>query len=365
MISIIRKALRMVPPEARARWLVLIPLMVASAISEAVGAAGVFYLVRIVNEPERALSLPVFSTVATRLGWTDQRSILIAFTLALALFYVFKNLLALLTEHLRAMRIGEGTSTVSRALLRGYLASPYTFHFRRNSAELIRNAHDSVERVFGLTLSHGVSAFAELLVVLSITVVLVVAAPSVTLAAGGVLLLVSYAFLRATRRVALRLSRETQGLSGEVLRQLQQALHAIKEIKVLGRESFFDKSFGELEKSLAHTRYVTSVLSILPRLVVETVFISGALLVLIVLIYRGGTPAHSLSLLGLYAYAGFRIIPSVNRILWHWNVIRTGSRSVDDVYSDYVRFRELPALEDHAASPLVPFTQAFECTSDR
>src|SRR6185436_13586739 len=136
-------------------------------------------------------------------------------------------------------------------------------------------------------------------------VVLLAAAPSVTLAAGGVLLLVSYAFLRATRRVAVRLSRETQGLSGEVLRHLQQTLHAIKEIKVLGRESFFDKSFGELEKSLARTRYVTSLLSILPRLVVETVFISGALLVLILLIYRGGTPAHSLSLLGLYAYAGF------------------------------------------------------------
>jgi ATP-binding cassette subfamily C protein len=360
MKDLLRKALRMLPPATRPRWLLLLPLMLASAVAEAAGAAGVFYLVQIVNEPGRALSLPVFSTVAHRLGLAEPRSILTGFTLALTAFYVCKNLLALLTEHVRATCVGRSTSTVARSLLRGYLAAPYSFHFRRNSAELIRNAHESVERVFGLAVSHTVGTLIETLIIVAIGAVLIVAAPSVTLTAGGVLLLVSYAFLRATRKVAVRLSVETQGRSGEALRHLQQALHAIKEIKVLGREKFFDQAFGEAEVGLARARYVGSILNVLPRLVVETVFIAGALLVMILLVSSGGGPADSLSLLGLYAYAGFRIIPSVNRILWHWNLVRSGSRSVDDVYEDYIRFRDAGVLDASAATSVPRFSDTFE-----
>jgi hypothetical protein len=96
------------------RWALLVPLMVVSAGAEAVGAAGILYLVRIVNEPARALEVPVFSSVAVRLGWTDERSVLIAFTLTLIVFYVAKNLILLLTEGVRGTCVGHSTAAVAR-----------------------------------------------------------------------------------------------------------------------------------------------------------------------------------------------------------------------------------------------------------
>lgn len=360
MIEVLRKAFRLLPTSTRLRWLLLVPLMLASAAAEAVGAAGVFYLVRILNEPARALELPVFSRMVIGFGWTDERSILIAFTLTLVAFYISKNFLALLTEYVRGTCVGHSTAIVARTLLRGYLAAPYELHFHRNSAELIRNAHESVERIFGQVVALAASILTELMVVAGIASVLLLAAPSITLKAGGALLLVSWIFLRATRSAARRLGRQLQGRSSEALRHLNQALHGLKEIKVLGRESFFDQAFGEAEEGLARTRYMNNLLAILPRLVVETVFICGALLVTMLLVARGGTAADSLSLLGLYAYAGFRIIPSANRILWNWNLIRSGSPAVDDVYSDFVRFRGPASMELSAEVEVLPFAQTFE-----
>jgi ATP-binding cassette subfamily C protein len=360
MVEVLRKAFAMLPRSTRLRWLLLLPLMLASAAAEAVGAAGVFFLVRIVNDPARALQLPVFPSVISRLGWTDERSIVIAFTLVLVAFYVAKSFLLLLTEGVRGTCVGHSTATVAQRLLRGYLAAPYEFHFRRNSAELVRNAHESVERVYGLVVSQAASVLTELLVVTAIACVLILASPSMTLTAGGLLFLVSFVFLRATRRAARNLGREFQTRSSEALRHLNQALHAIKEIKVLGREGFFDRAFGAAEQGLARARRRSSILTLLPRLVVETVFICGALLVMILLVSRGGNVGDSLSLLGLCAYAGFRIIPSVNRILWHWNLIRTGMPSVDDVYADFSRFRELSRSDLSEPRAPLPFEHRFE-----
>jgi len=360
MIDVLRKAFAMLPRSTRLRWALLLPLMLVSAAAEAVGAAGVFFLVRFVNEPSRALQLPIFSPIVMRLGWTDERSIIIAFTLTLVTFYISKNLLLLFAESLRGTCVGHSTALVAQRLLRGYLAAPYEFHFHRNSAELVRNAHEAVDRVFGLVVSHAVSILTEVLVVIGISSVLVLASPSITLTAGVLLFLVSFAFLRATRRLARNVGIELQTGSSEALRHVNQALHAIKEIKVLGRESFFDNAFGAAERGLAHARHLSTLLAILPRLVIETIFICGALVVMILLVSYGGNAADSLSLLGLCAYAGFRIIPSVNRFLWHWNLIRTGTRSVDDIYTDFVRFRELSQTELDGPVAALPFEHRFE-----
>jgi ATP-binding cassette subfamily C protein len=78
-------------------------------------------------------------------------------------------------------------------------------------------------------------------------------------------------------------------------------------------------------------RYATIVA--LPRIVVETFFVCGALLVM-VLLTDGRSGTGAVPILALYAYAGFRVIPSVNRILWLMGDIRFGSAAVARVPAD-------------------------------
>jgi ATP-binding cassette subfamily C protein len=74
----------------------------------------------------------------------------------------------------------------------------------------------------------------------------------------------------------------------------------------------------------------------MPRIVVETVFVAGALLVILLTTLGGSVGAESVPLLGLYAYAGFRVIPSANRIVWLLSEIRVGSPAIDRVHADLV-----------------------------
>jgi ATP-binding cassette subfamily C protein len=72
-----------------------------------------------------------------------------------------------------------------------------------------------------------------------------------------------------------------------------------------------------------------------PRFLVETVFICIPLVMIILTRNKAGFGHSILPLLGLYAYAGFRAIPSFNRITMHVNNIRYGGAVADSLYDDF------------------------------
>src|SRR6185503_12860823 len=124
-------------------------------------------------------------------------------------------------------------------------------------------------------------------------------------------------------------------LQRELLQTLQNALGAIKKIKALGREGFFYRTYAEKQREALALGYLGVTLEAIPPVIVETVFVSGALLVVALLTLTSELPDNGLPLLGLYAYAGFRIIPMANRLTWRLNEIRASAPAVDALYDDH------------------------------
>jgi ATP-binding cassette subfamily C protein len=332
----------MLPRSMRGRWLALTPLALVTAVLESVGAAAVFGLIQIVADPARARTLPVASRIVDWLPSDDAQAVVLGFTVLVGLFYLAKNALAGLSAYVRARCVEDSTAAVAVTLLCGYLRAPYVFHLRRNSAQLIHTGERTVHRVFKDVLSAALEVLTEGLVALGIVTVLFVAAPQVTLVAAAVLVVLGAAFLVTTRRLARRIGRQLEEVGERSLRHLQQGIGGVKELKVLGRESAYAGAIADDQRILARLRWVQATFAALPRLGVETVFVCGALLVIALVTFRGGGGTETVSILGLYAYAGFRVIPSVNRILWQLSLIRLGSAAVERVWRDFVVVRAAP-----------------------
>jgi ATP-binding cassette subfamily C protein len=163
-----------------------------------------------------------------------------------------------------------------------------------------------------------------------------------------------------TRVRVQRWGHEAHQRERDVLQRAQQALAALKEIRVLGRERWFWDRFVGAQESLAHARHRHNVLVTVPRVLIEAVFALGAfgLVALVVLLGSGGD--RIVPLLALYAYAGFRMIPSANRLMMYANEIRAGAAPVAAVHAD------LAAAPAAATSPPEPepplaFREAIVC----
>ena len=327
MLADVRACLGLLSPWARWRWAALIPLALAAAAAEAVGAGAAFGLITILGDPARAAALPVAAWVYPHLPAHDNRSIVLAFTLLVIVFYVARNVLLAGVTWAQERALNASVAELSHRLFAAYLAAPYDFHFRRNSAALIRRMTDGVHSVFRGVLGSLVAITTEALVVLGLVVVLGVTAPGVTLVAvvvvGGLLSVP----LMLSRRAAVRWGHAVQLIDTAILQTLQQSLGAVKEVKLAGREGFFLGQLGERVPAAARLRLRYLTLGAALRMAVETVFVCGLLLVSLLVTLRH-EPSGACPLLGLYAYAGFRVIPSANRIMLYVTELRY-SRSLD------------------------------------
>jgi ATP-binding cassette subfamily C protein len=351
----VRKMLGLLTRRERWRWALQSPLLVLGAAMEAVGAAAVFMLIRLVADPSDFAATPLGAALTRRLPHDGPAAPIMAAAAAVAGFYVAKNALLAATAAIHSRILITSVANLSRRLLRGYMAAPLPFHIRRNSAELIRNCADASEAVFRMVLGPAVALVSEILVALGIIVVLLFTAPASTLLAVAILAVLLTTALRLTRRTVHRWGEDEQESRRQMLQTLQHSLGGLKEVRLLGREPFFYQQFARQQGTIIAIRTWHATLSEASRLLIETVFVCGMLLVIALVMAREGTPADVMPVLGLFAYAGFRIIPSVNRILWHLNNIRFGRAAVDRLSGDLAAIGpDLRAASNGAAD--VPMT---------
>jgi ABC-type multidrug transport system fused ATPase/permease subunit len=361
VLADVRACLGLLSPWARWRWAALIPLALAAAAAEAVGAGAAFGLITILGDPARAAALPVAAWVYPHLPAHDNRSVVLAFTLLVIAFYVARNLLLAGVTWAQERALNASVAELSHRLFDAYLAAPYDFHFRRNSAALIRRVTDGVHSVFRGVLGSLVTIATETLVVAGLVVVLGVTAPGVTLVAvvvvGGLLSVP----LLLSRRAAARWGRGVQLIDTAILQTLQQSLGAVKEVKLTGREAFFLGQLGERVPAAARLRLRYLTLGASLRMAVETVFVCGLLLVSLLITLRH-EPAGVLPLLGLYAYAGFRVIPSANRIMLYVTELRYSRAWIHDLCDDLTALETEPPAADRATDA-IRFTRTLALES--
>src|SRR5688572_28144984 len=282
----IGRCLGLLAPSLRWRWAWLIPVVLAAAAAEAVGAAAVFGLIKIIGDPSQAATLPLARVVLDRLPSRDPHSVVLGFTVLVMAFYVARNALLAGAVYAQETVAASSAAELSRRLLDGYLAAPYAFHFRRNSAVLIRRITEGVDTVFRRVLSAAVTVVTESLVVLGIAAILAITAPVATLAAVVVIIALLLLPFRLTRHLFGHWGQELKRLDSGILQALHQSLGGLKEVKITGRERFFSREFAWRQQAAGTVRARHASLAATLRMLVEAVFVCALLLVSLLITLR-------------------------------------------------------------------------------
>jgi len=353
VLTFARKLFSLLTPAERRRWLALGPMLVLTGLVEMAGTGLVFLLVKVAGEPASAARMPLWGRVVGALGISGDRALVLSTGVAVALFFVARSLVLLGVARAQSRVVADTIAGVSTRIFASYLAAPYPVHLRHTSSELAVDTTVAVERAVDSGLGASAQLFAETVVSLGLLAILMVTAPVVTLATAAALVLFVATTLRLMKRTSARWGRERETLGRQNLKDAQEALGGIREIKILGREEAFRATFVEAQVALARARGHHGWLNNLPRIAIESIFVACVVLV-IALATLGGKPAHELvPLLGLFAYAGFRLIPAANRFLLHVDAVRGAASAIDRLRAHQEEFRaETAAAPGDAAAPV-------------
>lgn len=341
---------------SRMKWAALILLAVVVSLFEAAGAGLVFVLLRLVTEPGSEIALPLVGNLENVFPAADRTGLLLRLCLAVGAFFVVRGALLIFQSYAQSRITHSAGARLSARLLAGYLHMPLMFHMRRKSSDLTRNVHQVGFDVVSTTFVPVIGIASELLLVIAIAVVLLWTSPIGTLVALATLGPMLIVLFRLVQPRIARLGSESHEMHAATLSAIQQSLEGIRDLRILKRELTFAHRYEALRHRLSRAYYLRTTLMEAPRIVVETVTVLVILAFLAAALVRQASPAGTLALLGLFAYAVMRLMPAANRLAGHLNSIKFARASVATVYHDLREIeREATDPSRGLSEPPLPF----------
>jgi ABC-type multidrug transport system fused ATPase/permease subunit len=242
--------------------------------------------------------------------------------------------------------------SVSTRLLSAYLSQPYPWFLERNSAELGKNVLNEVDGLVARVILPCLRLVSSSILVLAILGFLMLVDPLVTLLSGGVLGLgYGLIYLRFRGRLH-RLGEDMMNAYEDRFLVAQEATGGIKDVKVLGLEATYVKSYSVAARKAAHSGATMGVMSELPRFVLEAITFGTLLgLILLMLLQSGGNVTEIVPTLGVIAFSTMRLLPSLQQIYHSLVSVRGATAILDTITADMAATPVLP-IPESGAQPL-------------
>ena len=315
--------------QARWRFAVILALNLVAALLEVMGAGLIVSFVTIIANSDYIFTQAALRWVYASSSMNSATEFQIAAALALLIFYAVKNIYLAAVACFQYSVIYKEMRRASERMLASYLSRPYEFHIATNSSILIRNVGNEVLMFFSNVIMPLLTVFAEVAVVLAMAGLLLWLSPAPALIAIAVLGGVAVVFFLSVRQKVRRFGVLQQAEQGERIKSINQGLGGIKEIKVLGRESYFVEAFAAHERVFSEATRYAMILNQMPRLFMETVAFSALFVFVVATLSSGFSTAEFLPMVALFAMAALRLMPSANRILgsvtrisYHWPAVQ-------------------------------------------
>ena len=352
LLRVARTIHELLDRERPGRWLVLIVLSIVGSLFEMLGALAIYLLMALLTAPETVQQAPLIGGLVDLLPAGDLTELRMLVAAAVLVFFVLRGIIIVTRGYVETRLIAAAGVTIADRLLAGYLAMPYAFHTRRNTAEMIRNAFSTTSLLQQQVMLPMAFVVGDSLVIVGLAAVVLASEPLGGVVAvvflGGVTLVIQ----RILRPRLIRWSRRAQDASAGGLQAVQQSLGGIRDIKLLGQETTFLTEHRGHRLRGARALYLAEAARAVPRALIELAMVSAVVVLMFVALATGDSVDETLAAIGLFAYAGLRLQPVLQRLVTSLNQIRGNRAIVDDLAADLTEIRdELRRLTGAAGGP--------------
>ena len=326
--------------EKRTAWIVL-SIVILSALSAALMIGSVLPFLSVLADPGRINAIPALAAAYEAFGFVSDYSFLVGLGLATLGMIVITSLMQILKTWCLARFSMMRIHSISHRLMEAYLRQPYEFFLNRHSGEMGTRILAETQQLVMQFLRPAAEAIAAVFTVFAILILLLWMEPRVTLLAlsvvGGVYIIIFWMCRRALRR----LGRERVETNSSRFRITNEVLGGIKDIKLLGREGAYLARFASPSRTMAAAMSSIEVVSMVPKFALEAIGFGGIILLCLVLIDPEALASDAglgeiLPLLGLFAFAGQRLMPELQKLYHSLAQLQAGAAAVDAVHSDLI-----------------------------
>ncbi len=312
MIRIVKKFRSIMNREQQMRILLLGVLMVIGAMLEMAGVSLVLPLMTAVTDKNFMEKSYMQLLCRTFHIQTDYEAMMLILG-ALVFIYIFKNAFLFMEYYLQYRFVCNQRFLVQKQLLRVYMYRPYEFYLNATTSEIMRIINTDVINAFGL-LTTVLNFFTEVIVSASLIIIIFLIDPVMAALIGLVLGLIMVLMFKAVKPVLRKASQRFMKNTSLSNKWMLQSLNGIKDVKVSHKEEYFIEEYAVYGKKAIDAEKINSVVTMMPRLLIEAVSVASVLAVIMVLLSMGQSIEELMPQLTAFAFAAVRLLPSTTRI---------------------------------------------------
>jgi ATP-binding cassette, subfamily B, bacterial PglK len=336
--------------------LVLLVILLG-AVSSTVMVGSVMPFLAVLSDPSRIETTPILAWIYHTSGVTSVYSFLVGLGVASFVVILVSSLIQLARAWAVARFSMMRVHSISRRLLTSYLSQSYVFFLNRHSGEMGPRILAEAQEVVSGFLRPAAEFIAAFLTTLAIVALLIWVNPLIALVSlsviGGL-----YGFVYILARRSLNQLGRVKVSSNSLRHRLaNEALSGIKDIKLFGCEAAYLNRYDAPSLQLASTQVHVAVVSQVPQYVLQAVALGGVILLSLILVGQtdlssGTALSELIPVLGVFAFAGQRLMPELSKIYQSLAQMRAGAAAVDAVHQDLMLGRHMVAISHLPVKPL-------------
>ena len=360
MLETLRKIVALLTIDGRGKLFWLIIAIIVMAVLDMIGVASIFPFLTVISNPEVIETNSKLKWIYESFGFSSKNIFFIALGITTFVILIINNILRAVVM-LALLRFGWlKRYAISKQLFSQYLYGPYTFFLDRNSSELTTYLLTEVTRVVNGVLIPCLQILTRSILALVILALLFVIDPIVAMVVIGVIgggYTTIYIF--AKKRLS-RTGKDLLKYSKRIFKVLNESFGGIKDIKLLGKEHVFIEQYADPTKRSIDCFCSQFLISQFPRYAFEVLAFGGILLITIYIVVVKRNYHQVIPLVGLYAFAAYRLMPALQQIFQEFTAIRFNLPALEVIYQDYVNCASETNEKQVGSEQRLPFLKNIE-----
>ena len=334
-LNSLKKLIFFLSSKERRSALMLLIFSLLTALIDTLGIASIMPFIAILTNLSLIETNSILNQVylfANKYGVENKNEFIFFLGIFVFLFLVFSISLNAYTKYIQLKFIENRHHSISTLLIERYLNQPYSWFLNRNSAVLGSTVLSEASQVVALGMKPLIEIISSFFVISFIFILMLYVdyklAISVIVILGGAYLIIYL----LTDRLGKKIGKERFVANQKRFTIVNEAFGASKEIKVAGLEEVYLNQF--IGPSIVHANRSATAgfLAGMPRFALEAIAFGGMMLVLLYLVGQKGNFSNAIPIISLYAFAGYRMLPSLQKAYHASTMLRFCSPAIESLY---------------------------------
>ncbi len=311
---------------------ILFLLAILIGFIELIGVASIVPFIGLLNDPDYFVDNKYFLMINQYLLF-DNESLVFISGIFLIMSFVLINSLNAYNLWLTTRYGATLSHKISMLTKKSYLGQSYKYFVNADIASISKNILEESGSLGESIIIPFMQIISKIIIVTFISILLIIVNFEAFIYSSLIILSIYFFLFKNIKNKIKDFGSMRLQANDERFKNVNDCFNSIKDVKYYGAENYYLNNFSKSQNDFLNLTVKCIILSTMPKYIIEIIGFGGFFSVILYMKYLGIDISLYLPVIGLFVFATYRLLPSINQIYALSSTLRFHIPALDIIYN--------------------------------